>query len=154
MKKLQFSKTINAPVSKVYNTMLGLDNIETYQQWTKVFNPTSTYEGKWKKGTKIVFVGTHEDGTRGGMISEVIENIPNSFVSVKHYGVLDGEKEITTGPEVEKWAGGLENYFFESHGKSTIVTVETDSTEDFIAYFTETWPKALNRLKELSEQAN
>ena len=46
MKKLQFKKDINASAEKVYNTMIG---IETYQQWTAEFNPTSTYEGRLGK---------------------------------------------------------------------------------------------------------
>lgn len=38
-----FSIAINAPVSKVRDTMLGKD---TYRQWTEVFNPAgSRYEG-------------------------------------------------------------------------------------------------------------
>ena len=56
MKKLQFKKDINASAEKVYNTMLGIRNIETYQQWTSEFNPTSTYEGSWEKGAKIYFI--------------------------------------------------------------------------------------------------
>jgi uncharacterized protein YndB with AHSA1/START domain len=34
MKKIQFNITINAPVNKVYNTMLGLVDKSTYEQWT------------------------------------------------------------------------------------------------------------------------
>ena len=64
MKKVQFSQTIHAPAEKVYTAMLGLENRETYQQWTSVFNPTSTYEGTWDKGSKIFFVGTDENGKR------------------------------------------------------------------------------------------
>ena len=152
MKKLQFKKDINAPAEKVYNTMLGLDNIETYEQWTAEFNPTSTYEGSWKKGSKIYFVGTDENGKKGGMVSEIADNIPFQFVSIRHYGILDGENEITEGPEVEKWAGGLENYSFHEHNGVTTVTVESDAAEEYLDYFNTTWVKALNKLKELAEK--
>ncbi|MCB0463765.1 MAG: SRPBCC domain-containing protein, partial [Flavobacteriaceae bacterium] len=80
MKKLQFKIDINASAQKVYNTMLGIENIETYEQWTAEFNPTSTYEGNWDKGSKIYFVGTDENGKRGGMVSEIADNIPFKFV--------------------------------------------------------------------------
>lgn len=102
MKKLQLKKDINASAEKVYNTMLGISNIETYEQWTAEFNPTSTYEGSWEKGSKIYFVGTDENGKKGGMVSEIADNIPFQFVSIRHYGMLDGENEITEGPEIEK----------------------------------------------------
>lgn len=151
MKKLQYKIEINAPVEKVYSTMLGIDNIETYKQWTAVFNPSSTYKGNWEKGSKILFIGTDENGKTGGMISEIAENIPNKFVSIRHFGVLQDEKEITEGPEVEKWAGGLENYSFEEMNGVTIVSVETDTIEEYINYFEEHWPKALEKLKEIVE---
>ncbi|MGG7034759.1 MAG: SRPBCC domain-containing protein [Flavobacterium sp.] len=151
MKKLQFKAEFNAATAKVYNIMLGIDNIETYNQWTSEFNPTSTYEGSWDKGAKILFIGIDENGKRGGMVAEIAENIPNRFVSIRSYGILEDNNEITEGPEVEKWAGGLENYSFEESNGITILTVEIDVTEDFIDYFNKTWPKALDKLKELVE---
>jgi hypothetical protein len=152
MKKLQYKQAINASAEKVYNTMLGIGNIKTYEQWTAEFNPTSTYEGNWEKGSKILFIGTDKDGKRGGMVSEIADNLPYRFVSICHYGMLDGDKEITEGAEVEKWAGGLENYSFDEHNGVTTVTVETDMTEEFIDYFNTTWPRALNKLKVLAEK--
>src|SRR5690606_40274916 len=109
MKKLQFSVNIQAPVAKVYDTMLGSSSKSTYEQWTSLFNPTSSYEGSWNKGSKILFIGVDEQGEKGGMVSRIAENIPNRFVSIQHYGLLTAGKEITEGPEVEKWANGLEN---------------------------------------------
>lgn len=151
MKKLQFKKDINASAEKVYNVMLGISNIETYEQWTSEFNPTSTYEGSWEKGAKIHFIGTDENGKRGGMVSEIADNIPFQFVSIRHYGILDGENEITEGAEVEKWAGGLENYSFEENNGVTTVTVDVDAMEDYIDFFNKTFPKALDKLKEIAE---
>lgn len=153
MKKLQFKIEINSPVEKVFNTMLGLDSVKTYEQWTAVFNPTSTYEGSWNKGAKILFVGVDEHGKRGGMVSEINENILNKFISIRHYGILDGDVEITEGPMVEKWTGGLENYSFAEEGKNkTSVSVDVDITEEYLDYFNEHWPKALEKLKEICEQ--
>ena len=161
MKKLQFKVSINAPVTRVYDLMLGITSRSTYQQWTSLFNPTSTYEGSWDKGNKILFVGVDEKGERGGMVSRIAENIPNRFVSIQHYGVLKADKEITEGPEVEKWANGFENYTFEENkarpddpvGRGvTTVTVDLDITEDLLDYMNETYPKALDKLKELCEK--
>lgn len=151
MKKLQFKTAIKAPVAKVYNTMLGLEDKATYEAWAAEFNPTSTFEGNWKKGSKILFIGTDEDGEKGGMVSEIAENIPNQFVSIRPYGILNGDTEITTGEEVEKWTGGFENYTFEESNGITTVVVDMSTTEDYIDYFNATYPKALNKLKLILE---
>lgn len=152
MKKLQFTVSINAPATKIYDFMLGINSKSTYEQWTSLFNPTSTYEGSWDKGNKILFIGVDEKGEKGGMVSKIVENIPNRFVSIQHYGLLRADKEITEGPEVEKWANGFENYTFEENNGTTIITVDLDTTEDFLDYMNQTYPKALDKLKEICEK--
>jgi hypothetical protein len=152
MKKLHFTTTINAPVSKIYDCMLGINNKSTYEQWTALFNPTSTYEGSWEKGSKILFIGVDEKGEKGGMVSRIVENIPNQFVSIQHYGLLKGGEEITEGPEVEKWANGFENYTFEESNGIVIVNAALlNIPEEFIDYMNDTYPKALEKLKEICE---
>lgn len=152
MKKLQFKVSINASANKVFDVMLGMSKKSTYEQWTALFNPTSTYEGSWDKGTKILFIGIDEKGEKGGMVSEIAENIANRFISIRHYGLLKGNVEITDGPEVEKWANGFENYTFEENNGITTVTVDLDTTEDFLDYMNENYPKALDKLKEICEK--
>lgn len=152
MKKLQFKKKINAPAQEVYETMLGLKDISTYQHWTSAFNPTSTYEGSWDKGSKIYFTGVDDNGKKAGMVSEIEDNQPAQFVSIRHYGFLDGDKEVTTGEQVEKWAGGHENYSYQENNGTTTVTVDIDTIDDYLEYFNNTYPAALDKLKEISEQ--
>lgn len=151
MKKLQFNISIHAPVSSVYNIMLGISSKSTYEQWTAMFNPTSTYEGNWEKGSKMLFIGVDEKGEKGGIVSKIAENIPHQFVSIQHYGLVNAGKEITEGADVEKWANGFENYSFEENNGVTMVKVEIDATEEFIDFMNENYPKALNKLKELCE---
>ena len=151
MEKLQYQVRINAPAAKVYDVMLGLSNKSNYEQWTALFNPTSSYEGSWDKGSKMLFVGVDEKGEKGGMVSRIADNIPNRFVSIQHYGLVQGDKEITQGPEVEKWANGFENYTFEERNGTTTVTVDLDTTEEFLDYMNENYPKALETLKEICE---
>ncbi|MCZ2845349.1 MAG: SRPBCC domain-containing protein [Candidatus Bathyarchaeota archaeon] len=152
MKRLKFEKEINASAQKVYETMLGLKNKKTYEYWTATFNPTSTYEGSWDKGSKILFVGVDENGKKGGMVSEIEEHKPAKFVSIRHYGFLDGDTEVTTGEQVEKWAGGYENYSFDESRGITTVTVEIDTIDEYLDFFNKTYPGALDKLKEISEQ--
>ena len=152
MKKLQFEVSINAPVTKIFDFMLGINNKSTYEQWTSLFNPTSTYEGSWDKGNKMLFIGVDEKGEKGGMVSRIVENNPNRYVSIQHYGLIKADKEITEGPEVDKWANGFENYTFEENDGITKVTVDLDTTDDFVDYMEKTYPKALEKLKEICEK--
>ena len=153
MQKLQFTKEISAPVQKVYETMLGLKDKAKYEYWTATFNPTSTYEGSWEKGSKILFIGVDENGKRGGMVSEIVEHEPARFVSIRHYGFIDGDNEVTTGELVEKWAGGHENYTFQDNNGTTVLTIEMDVIDEYLDYFGKVYPAALDKLKEISERS-
>lgn len=148
MEKLNFDITIQASADKVFRTML---DEKTYKTWTAVFNPTSHFKGSWAKGSKIVFLGTDNNGKVGGMVSRIRENIPNQYISIEHYGIIKDGKEITAGPEVEAWAGSLENYTFSELKGETVVVVHIDSNAEFKSYFEETWPNALKKLKEICE---
>ncbi len=149
MKKLHFKTIINTPADKVFTT---LTNLETYKQWTAVFDPSCSYEGSWDKGSKIIFTAFDKDGKRGGMVSEIADNVTNRFISIRHLGILDGYKEIVEGPEVEKFAGALENYLFEENNGITTLSIELDTVEEYVPYFTETFPKALEKLKAICEE--
>jgi hypothetical protein len=152
MEKLQFKISINAPAAKVYDMMLGISDKSNYEAWTALFNPTSSYEGTWTKDSKMLFVGQDENGEKGGMVSRIIENIPSRFVSIQHYGLVQGSIEVTEGPDVEKWANGFENYTFEEKDGITSVIVDLDTTAEFVEYMNESYPNALNKLKEICEE--
>lgn len=152
MKKLRYTKDISATPDRVHDVMLGLSNKRTYEQWTAPFNPTSTWEGSWNKGEKMLFIGVSEDGKKGGMIARITENIPGEFVAIQHYGVMEGGVEITEGPKVEGWKNAIESYRFEPTTNGTKVTAEVDTVDEYASYFDETWPKALEVLKEVCEK--
>lgn len=146
--KLHFEIRIEADVAQVYHCMIAP---VSYAAWTAEFNPSSRFEGSWEKGAKIIFIGEDENGNTGGMVSRIKENIPNEFISIEHLGVLAEGKEITSGPNIDSWAGALENYTFQPENGATLLSVNLDSNPDFEAYFAETWPKALAKLKALCE---
>jgi len=141
---MHFEITIKASVETVYKTML---EDKTYTEWTSEFNPTSHFKGSWGKGSKILFLGTDGDGNQAGMVSRIRENIPNRFVSIEHLGIVEEGKEIYSGQKVEDWAGALENYTLTDIGGDTLLEIDLDVANDYRAYFAETWPKALDKLK-------
>jgi len=101
---------------------------------------------------QIHFTGVDENGEKGGMVAEIAEYIPNSYVSIRHLGILDNGQEILSGPAVEDWAGALENYSFSDIEGQTLLKVDVDTNDEYIDYFNEAWPNALQRLKDISEK--
>ena len=149
LETISFEILINAAPEKVYSTMLDK---KFYNEWTSVFNPSSSFEGSWEKGAEIRFIGIDKDGSKGGMISRIEENVANKFVSIHHLGIILGGVEIMEGPEVDEWAGAHENYTFETKGERTLLKVDFDTNQMLKTYFKETYPKALERLKLICEQ--
>jgi uncharacterized protein YndB with AHSA1/START domain len=150
MEKLHFSIDVNAPKQKVWNTLL---QDSTYRQWTRPFNPNgSWYEGDWNPGSTIRFIGPDKGGKLMGMVSRVKENRPYEYVSIEHLGIINDGKEDTTSEEVKKWRPAFENYALTEKNGVTEVSVDMDTHEDYKQMFEETWPKALQELKRLSER--
>lgn len=143
-----FEITIDAPVSHVFKTMIS---DKTYREWTKVFHPGSYFKGTWEKGSKILFLGPDKEGNEGGLVSRIAENIPNQYISLEHLGMVTHGKEVTTGPEVEAFAGWTENYSFYDLGEKTLLKIDMEGSEAYRDSFEVSWPKALKILKDLCE---
>ena len=148
MEKLKFSIEIAAPRAKVWETML---DDATYREWTAPFAPGSHYVGDWNEGSKILFLGPGENGP-GGMVSRIRTNRPHEYLSIEHLGMVENGKEDTSSEKVKAWAGAREDYTFRDAGEKTELLVEMDSNEEHKEMFESMWPKALQRLKELSEE--
>lgn len=151
MKKLSYTQEIAASPEHVHDVMLGLSDKRTYEQWCAAFNPTSSWEGSWKKGDKIQFTGISEDGSKEGMVARILENEPGKYVSIEHYGMLEKGSEVTEGEKVKDWQGAHENYRFEPTSNGTRLTVDVDTVDEYVSYFEETWPNALDLLKKACE---
>lgn len=146
MERLNFSIKVNAPKEKVWETMLG---DKTYPEWTSVFAEGSRAETDWQKGSKAIF----GDGKGNGMVSTIAENKPNEYLSIRHLGMIKNGVEDTTSEEVKGWAGAMENYTLKETDGVTEVLIEMDADPGFKDYFTQTWPKALDKVKEIAEKA-
>ena len=146
MEKINFSTSINAPKEKVWKALWEDSN---YRNWTSVFAEGSYAKtDNWKEGSKVLFL----DGKGSGMVSMVAINKPNEFMSFKHLGIVKDGIEDVASKEVKEWAGAVESYTLNGRNGKTELTVEMDITDEFKDYFTNTWPKALEKVKELSEK--
>lgn len=145
-KDLEFKTVINASGEKVWNTML---NHGTYEEWTAVSWPGSTYEGSWKQGTDIRFVCPDSSGT----LAHMKEVVPFQRIVAEHTAILSkGGVEDRTSDLAKGWTGTLESYYFDGDDKSTSITVKLKVRPEWEQMFIEGWPAALNKLKEISER--
>lgn len=144
MKTQHFDIFINAPRKHVWTTML---QPASYEQWTAPFSEGSRFEGSWEQGSRIRFLGP--DGC--GMVSDIAENRPAEFVSIRHLGFIQNGVEDTRSEAVRAWAPCYENYTFIEEAGGTRLKVDSDVFGDFEAFMTETWPRALAQLKAVCE---
>ena len=150
MQKLRTSIVINAPREKVWATMLGP---ETYKEWTAAFNPGSRYEGEWKQGSTIRFIGPDpETGKEGGMLSRIAESRPHEYISIQHLGIIKNGIEDTTSEEARKWSPAFENYTFLDKDGATELQIDQDVADEYKDGFEKMWNLALQKLKEISER--
>ncbi len=143
-KRIRFSTDISAPVSKVFRLML---DPEVYKDWTSAFAQGSHYVGTWKQGEKVTFLAP----SGHGMVSEIAEHRPNEFTSIRHLGMISNGVVDTESESVRAWAPAFESYTFTATPAGTRVVVDQDATEEFARDLSEAWPKALQRLKAISE---
>jgi uncharacterized protein YndB with AHSA1/START domain len=144
LKRFELSIDIAAPVSRVYQMLIGS---ESYAMWTSAFGEGLYFEGSWQTGQRIRFL-TQEGH---GVTSEVAENRPNEFLSIRHLGYIDDDGiEDTSSEAIRAWAPAYENYTFTATPQGTKLTVSQDITDDFES-MPDAWPKALAILKALCE---
>lgn len=144
MEKQEFKIAIDAPREKVWKVLWAED---TYPTWTAPFSEGSHAITDWEKGSKVLFL----DGRGMGMVSTIDESIPNQYISFKHLGVVKNGVEDVESEEVKEWAGAHENYTLKDVQGKTELIVDMDINDTFKDFFTATFPKALQKVKELAE---
>lgn len=113
-KRIQFTTTINAPVATVWQLVLAAEH---YKQWTTPFAEGIYFEGTWDKGGKTKFLGPSGDG----MYSEIAENKPQEFISLRNLGFVSKGVEVPMAP-------AYENYTFIAVPGGTKLVIDMDAS--------------------------
>ena len=145
MEKLKFSTTLKAPKEKVWKVLW---DDATYREWTTAFSEGSyALTDNWKEGSEVKFL----DPQGSGMISRVAANRPFEFMSFEHLGEIKEGVEDRDSERIKAWAGAKENYLLTETNGVTKLDVEMDVNDKFKSMFLEMWPKALDKVKVLTE---
>ena len=145
MKKKEFKTSIKASKEEVWS-VLWSDG--TYPIWTAPFCEGSRAETDWKEGSKILFLGSNNNG----MVSRILSKIVNEYMSFEHQGIIENGKKDVTGANAKSVQGAQENYILQEKDGRTELKVVVDITEAYSEYFQKAFPKALQIVKELSEK--
>jgi uncharacterized protein YndB with AHSA1/START domain len=147
MKKISFTTTINASPEKVWEVLWSE---RYYREWTSAFTPGAYAESDWKEGSTIRFLSPQGEGMR----SLITKKVPNKHMAFRHLGPIAGGKDVEPDEESREWIGATEDYLLEAADEGTVLKVEVDVTDKHESYFQETFPRALKRIKDLSEQGS
>ncbi len=139
MRRTNFKTTIHAMPEKVWDVLW---NDETYRLWAAIFMPGSYAKSDWQEGSAIEFLAP--DGN--GMYSVIDKKDKPYIMAFKHLGdIIKGEKEM------KNWSGAMEIYTLQNNNGKTDLEVAVDIFPEFEEFFSDKMPKALQRIKELSE---
>ena len=144
MNTLHFSTEINATAQKVWDVLW---NDDTYRQWTSVFCEGSYMKGDLVQGGRIHFLSPD----KGGMFSTVERLEPTVAMWFKHEGEIKNGEEMPRDEASESWSGAREQYELIPIPEGILLKVMMDITPDHEEYFNGVFPKALEKVKELSE---
>lgn len=145
MKKLEFKIEIAASKQKVWDTMI---NPETYREWVNASWPGSYYEGNWKQGENLRFLSPGQ----GGTLAKLIEHKPAKYVLARHIAVINNDGTEDRDSDIAKgWIGTTESYTFTETNGKTEIRVEINTPPDWEKMFTDGWPNAMEKLKEITE---
>lgn len=142
MKEMQFQVEISAPKEKVWDTLW---QDQTLREWAGIIDPGTYLVGDLKEGNEVQFIS----GNGYGVTTLVEKLTPNEFLLFRHQA--DTQDEGKRERENE-WTGGKESYTLAEKDGATILTAAFDVPPEMEQYFTDTYPKALERVKELAER--
>jgi len=145
MKTLEFKITINAPNEKVWEVLW---EDKTYREWAAVFCEGSYAVSTWEEGDPIHFLTP--EGM--GMNSVIFKKEDNEYMAFKHLSEIKDHIVLPVGEFSEGMSGGMETYRLVPIDIGTVLEVTMDTEENYIDYFEDVFPKALEKIKELSEK--
>ena len=142
MKELQFTIEINAPKEKVWDTMW---QDEVFRQWAGLIDPGTYMVGDLAVGNEVQFIS----GNGYGVTSLVEKLSDGEYLLLRHSADTQdvGERERD-----KQWTGGKEEYTLTETDGITTLTIAFDVPPELEEIMNTSYPKAMGKLKELTEE--
>lgn len=142
MKQMQFTTQINATKEMVWDTLW---QDKTFREWASIIDPGTYMVGELKEGNELQFISS----INGYGVTSLVEKIlVGEYLLLRHHA---DTQEVGKYEREKQWTGGTESYSLNFKDGVTTLAVEFDVPLELEEYFSENYPKALRRLKELAE---
>ncbi len=142
MNRLKFSIDILADKTKIWDALWA---DEFYRAWVGIFSEGSyAVTDNWKEGSKVLFLIPGQNG----IYSIIEKHIPNEVMLFSHVGNVAEGKEQVVNEETKSWSGAKEMYTLKSAAEGYTLTVEIDVMDEHLDFMKETFPKALEIVKD------
>jgi hypothetical protein len=139
--RLEFSIDIKAEKAAIWK---ALWNKNSYREWASVFFEGSyVITNNWEEGSKVHFLAPDQNG----IYSMIEKHIPNKIIQFKHIGNVVGGKEQLIDDATKKWSGATEIYTLTERKDTITLAVEIDVMDEHLEFMTNTFPKALEKVK-------
>ena len=139
---MKFTIEIHATRVRVWDTLW---QDETFRQWASIIDPGTYMEGVLREGNEIQFISS-ENGY--GVTSLVEKLVIDEFLLLRHSA---DTKEAGKLEREKQWTGGTETYSLTEKAGVTTLSVTFDVPSELEEYFKSNYPKALEKVKILSE---
>ena len=143
LNQLHYTIDIDAPRDKVWRVLW---DDASFRDWSSVFAEGSYAVSDWKEGSTVQFI---DPSSNSGMQAIIEKKRPGEYISFRHEAEIKDGK-VQPGPA---WSGAHENYTLTSNDGRTTLKVDVDAADEHRKMFEDTFPKALKRVKALSEAA-
>ena len=144
MNKMQFVVEINATKQKVWDT-LWQDT--TFRQWAGIIDPGTYMVGDLQQGNEVQYISANGFG-----VTSLVEKlVVGEFLLLKHRADTQDQGKQERKNE---WTGGQESYSLDEKDGTTTLTVAFDVPPELEGYFAINFPKALERVKVLTERSD
>lgn len=144
MRETQFKVDIQASKDTVWQTLW---QDETFRQWAGIIDPGTYMVGELKEGNEVQYVS----GNGYGVTSLVEKLTPGEFLQLRHTA---DTQDVGTRKRAKEWTGGKESYSLTQKDGTTTLTAAFDIPPEQEEYFAVSYPKALQRVKELAETSS
>jgi uncharacterized protein YndB with AHSA1/START domain len=141
MEQLHYTTDVDAPRSRVWKVLW---DDASYRDWTSVFAEGSYAVSDWQEGSRIQFI---DPTSNAGMVAIIETRTPNEHMCFRHIAELRDGREH---PFPESGVG-RERYTLTETDGGTRLRVDLDAPAEYRQMFDDKFPKALRRVKELSE---
>ena len=143
MKEIEFEIEIFASKERVWATLW---EDTAFRDWAGIIDEGTYMKGEMREGNEIQFISSVNGY---GVTSLIVKLIPHEFILFKHEA---DTRERGQHKRRKEWTGGTESYALVENSGITKLIVKTEVPLEQEDTFNSRLPRALERIKTLSEE--